>query len=121
MPESKPALSLGTAVFSGFSAVAGLLASLSPKLTTFHVGEVIVDLGMLVLVVPLISKTFKVGGWRQETWLGAIFSGMVLVLCYTFWIFGMIVAPICVVTLKRISAAQEQEERNAATSGTPSQ
>jgi len=119
MPERKPAFSLGTAVFSGFAAVAGFFASLSPEMVTFHVREVAVDLGMVILLVPLISKTFKVGQWQQDTWLGALFSGMVLVLSYTFWIFGMVVVPVCVVILKRILAAEEQQKGKAATPGIP--
>jgi len=62
MPAVTRTISLGTAVFSVFAAMAGFLASLSPKITTFQVGDVLVDLGMVILIVPLISKTLKVGG-----------------------------------------------------------
>ena len=119
MPESRSAFSLGTAVFSGFAAVAGFVASLSPELTTFQIGEVIVDLGMVVFFVPLISKAFKVGPWQQETWLGAPFSGVVLALSYMFWFFGLVVAPLCVVLLKRALAAEEQQRRDATTPESP--
>jgi len=50
--------------------------------------------------------------------LDAILAGMVLAASYQFWFFGLFVAPLCVVLLKRAMAAEELRKRNAETPGT---